>query len=204
MARQCPKGHICPAQSVTPTPCYVGTYNPKLQKSKSADCIDCPVGAFCDDRGVVDYKQYACPPGHYCPDTRQIRDPISCAPGYYRNATSADSYDECWPCPAGSFCLEGTDYPTPCDPGYACPAKSSKEYACKPSTYCPTGSPEEIPCPAGFYCPSYRTEQYIKCGNGTYCPPSSASETKCPAGYFGTGRTDNYDLKTSCITCGLG
>jgi len=26
----------------------------------------------------------------------------------------------------------------------------------------------------------------------------------CPAGSFGTGRTDNYDLPTSCVSCGRG
>jgi hypothetical protein len=46
--------------------------------------------------------------------------------------------------------------------------------------------------------------EYEKCGNGTYCPPKSSAPMNCPAGSFGTGRTDNYDLPTSCVSCGRG
>ncbi len=61
-----------------------------------------------------------------------------------------------------------------------------------------------IDCPAGYYCPTYRTFEYQKCGNGTYCPPKSSAPLNCPAGSFGTGRTDNYDFSTSCVSCGRG
>ena len=59
-------------------------------------------------------------------------------------------------------------------------------------------------CPPGYFCPSYRTYIYKKCGNGTYCSGNNAAPVSCPAGTFGTGRTDNYDMKSSCIGCGLG
>lgn len=176
VARGCPKGHICPSHSISPTPCFTGTYNPKTLKTASKDCINCPAGYFCDDRGVVDYTLYECPEGHYCPDERQTRKPLNCPAGTYRNSTKAidENYD-CWACNEGNFCNEASIYPEPCDPGYACPLNSTKEYACPPGVYCPAMSPSSINCPAGYYCPQYRTYQYKKCGNGTYCPESSSA-----------------------------
>lgn len=52
VARSCPKGHICPSHSISPTPCFLGTYNPKTLKTASKDCLNCPSGYFCDERGL--------------------------------------------------------------------------------------------------------------------------------------------------------
>ena len=89
VARPCPKGHICPEKSISPTPCFTGTYNPKQLKTSSKDCLPCEKGYFCEDRGIVDFSTYECPEGHYCPDLRQVRDPMNCPAGTYRNSTLA-------------------------------------------------------------------------------------------------------------------
>ena len=164
ISRTCPKGHICPEETFEPTPCWKGTYNPEFGQSESSHCLPCPEGSFCDVRGISDYEDYLCPVGHYCEDEKQLFDPKPCPQGTYRNATGAsnDTYD-CWGCPEGHFCNEGSIFPTPCNTGYYCPVNSTREYACEAGTYCPAMSETPTICPAGYYCPRYRTDQYLKC-----------------------------------------
>jgi hypothetical protein len=131
-------------------------------------------------------------------------DPIECPQGTYRNATGAASEEECWPCPEGFFCEEGSSYYSPCDSGYYCPEGSYKQEACEPGFYCPAMTPAPVTCPPGYYCPTYRTDIYTKCINGTYCGPGQSSMTFCPAGQFGTGITDNFNEAVSCIPCNAG
>jgi len=204
VARVCPKGHICPEKALEPTPCYTGTYNPYKGKSRSDECLKCPMGSLCNARAIDDYKRYLCPAGHYCDEEGQKRDPKPCPAGTFRNETGAENYTDCWECPEGFFCNEGTAYPEPCDAGYSCPDNSRKEFACPAGTYCPALSGDPTACPAGFHCPTLRTDTYGKCVNGTYCPEGSRYETPCPAGYFGSSRTDNHDMQSGCVGCGLG
>lgn len=64
--RICPKGHLCPEKSTEPTPCFKGTYNPEKGKWQGGDCLSCPKGSYCNDRGISDYKRFKCPVGHFC------------------------------------------------------------------------------------------------------------------------------------------
>ena len=205
ISRTCPKGHICPEETFEPTPCWKGTYNPEFGQSESSHCLPCPEGSFCNVRGISDYEDYLCPVGHYCEDEKQLFDPKPCPQGTYRNATGAsnDTYD-CWGCPEGHFCNEGSIFPTPCNTGYYCPVNSTREYACEAGTYCPAMSAYPTICPAGYYCPRYRTDQYLKCQNGTYCPEGSIRPIDCPAGTFGSSNTTNIDVLGACNSCGRG
>jgi hypothetical protein len=144
--RICPKGHICPEGVTAPIACYRSTYNPDTGKSASEDCLPCPKGYYCNDRGIEDYNRYECPVGHYCDREKLRRKPQPCKPGTYRNATAAvDSGvylnyldrkignstwtnwvpegrgEMCWNCTNGTYCPEGSVYPTPCEAGYTCP-----------------------------------------------------------------------------------
>lgn len=124
VSRVCPKGHFCTEKTKEPVPCWEGTYNPYKRQSASTDCMICPAGAACNSRGIDDYTRHMCPAGHYCPRAGSKEDPIACPPGTYRNSTGAVDVDECWICPEGFFCIEGSEYYEPCDAGYFCPAGS--------------------------------------------------------------------------------
>lgn len=60
-------------------------------------------------------------------------------------------------CPAGHYCLEGTEYPTRCGPGLYTSergsASSSECEACKAGYYCLKDDNVAQRCPRGHYCP---------------------------------------------------
>lgn len=64
--RACPTGHYCTAVTTDPTPCRKGQYQPDKYAYKSQQCIDCPIGFFCDSIGIEDYALWPCPAGKYC------------------------------------------------------------------------------------------------------------------------------------------
>ena len=121
VSRVCPVGHFCPAKTKEPIPCWVGTYNPYSMQANSTNCLPCPAGSNCNNTGTDDYHKFLCPAGNYCPTAGLTTGPMPCPAGTYRNTSGAASVKECWPCPEGFFCVEGSETFTPCDSGYICP-----------------------------------------------------------------------------------
>ena len=71
-----------------------------------------------------------CPVGHYCEVGTGT--PVLCVPGTYTNTMQNDV---CLPCPAGSYCITGSN-PESCPAGF----------------YCPQGTGHGLwPCPAGTF-----------------------------------------------------
>ena len=71
-----------------------------------------------------------CAQGHYCPNGTQYPNQYPCPAGSYSNKTNLANYNECWECPKGFYCVNGSVAPQgPCPAGYYCPpGKLSWEY----------------------------------------------------------------------------
>jgi len=67
VSRVCPRGHFCPEKTKEPIPCWIGTYNPYKRAANSTNCLPCPAGANCFERGIDDWTRHLCPIGYYCP-----------------------------------------------------------------------------------------------------------------------------------------
>jgi len=100
--KTCPRGKYCPANTITPNDCAIGTYNNKLGASTAAECLACPQGKLCDELGLVEPKdncpatkyctgntQFDCTQGNYCPAGYDYQ--IACQPGTYQNTVAQDS-----------------------------------------------------------------------------------------------------------------
>ncbi|CAH1789583.1 unnamed protein product [Owenia fusiformis] len=117
-------------------------------------------------------------------------------------------------CPPGSYCPEGSDFPTPCPEGtysnaynlhaeiqclnctggYYCNETGLTVVTgpCLPGYYCPVGSKraDEVPCTEGYYC-ELATLDPAPCPNGTYSNITLLSDisqcTDCTPGYYCNG-----------------
>jgi hypothetical protein len=172
----------------------------------------CPPGYPCKGTGNFDYKGFTCSKGHYCPPGSTEPNANPCPAGTYTDKTNLWDEGQCTLCPAGYYCIEGSDSTgqTICPIGYYCPVGTGSD-----TQYpCPTGTKGETEglisdiqctnCTSGEGCDSGGTP--IVCAKGYYCPAgtttSTPSEYKAPAGsYIGyTGAKNEYDNEP----CGLG
>ena len=164
----CPVGHYCPAGSVFPTACPIGTYSDKEKLTSKSDCRPCPQGKYCDQPALTKKGSGDCDDGFYC-----FSGVDSPRPGFSLNDTchcGDKNMSLGGICPEGHFCPRGAFNPTPCKEG----------------TYSSTkGSSKCLTCPSGFYCPSGTTSysQY-PCPAGGYCQAGSKTSTPCPEGTF--------------------
>ena len=63
-----------------------------------------------------------CNPGHYCKEGTPDGDYYPCPPGKWTNKTNLAMEDECWDCPRGYYCEEGSKTQGKvCPAGYYCP-----------------------------------------------------------------------------------
>ena len=83
----CSAGYFCLAG--------VQDYTPQDQQPFPT-VANCTPGEFCGG---------PCPSGHYCPEG--VPDPIMCPNDTVRLTPGARQYNECIPCPAGFWCLQG-------------------------------------------------------------------------------------------------
>lgn len=113
---------------------------------------------------------------------------------YTGTKTGAKMRSECLPCPAGSYCDEGTETPTPAPVGYYIPYMGA------------TSLSAALKCPAGYPCETTGNYRYSgsSCTKGYYCPPGSSSSTgnPCPAGTY-SDRIDLWD-ESQCTICPSG
>ncbi|KAL8270980.1 hypothetical protein Esti_005101 [Eimeria stiedai] len=197
-AKGCRRGMYCPEGSILHRLCPVGTYNPEYLGKSIDDCLPCPPGKYCQ-KEELETPSGDCAAGYYC-----ARRSISIAP------IEMDSFGN-GPCPAGSYCPEGTANPVPCRPGtYQPSTHASKRDDC---LECPAGwfvyceheglKAPGAKCPAGYYCEEGKTEEGEAedklCPKGHMCPSGSAMPVPCLPGTY-------QDLagRASCNVCGAG
>ncbi|KAL8427177.1 hypothetical protein Efla_006804 [Eimeria flavescens] len=162
--KDCRKGMYCPEGSIFHINCPPGTYNNSTNRESIDDCLPCDAGKYCQEE-ELHLPSGNCTSGYFC-----ARGSISIAP------MVLDSFGN-GPCPAGSYCPEGTQKPVPCPPG-----------TYQPSTH--ASRPEDcIQCPAGWYCGHQGLKAPgAKCTAGYYCEEGETeaepSRKRCPTGHM--------------------
>ena len=205
----CPAGYFCPGVgNLAPRECPPGTFGNHVAQSA---CAPCPRGYVCPD-----YRMRApelCPAGFVC-GTPGLSVPLTpCPHGYWcaPGTDTADVHDDLtadhrpWPCPEGTFCLDGMATnttlewvarpdaalgavsPQPCHAGAYCQGAthaSSGIGACFPGHYCPAGVPWPLPTPPGTYANSTGATVPLLCVPGMYAPrPGMVTCAPCPGGH---------------------
>ena len=174
MGGTCPAGHYCIGGDYAPIPCPEGKYSDSTGNDKIEDCLPCPPGYFCDEKGLTQTIIFAlnkvCDPGYYCTEGAVKPHPDDATGGI---------------CPAGSYCPEASPEPTVCDPGF---------YETR------DGSDECQDCPAGFYCEGPGTTTPEECKNG-YCPKRSSLPIPCPDGFYGNNDLVKMVSQEDCVFC---
>lgn len=138
-------------------PCPVGTYQSDANKTSLRDCLPCPPGFFCYREATI--VPIECSAGYYCPFQAVNSTQHPCASGTWSNQTGLTAQSQCNTCPAGYFCLTGSNSPSTCPPGTFNPSqRSTTSSACRPCTAgrtCSTAglSAPDGPCAPGYYCP---------------------------------------------------
>jgi hypothetical protein len=129
----CGAGTYCPAGSLFPTLCPIGTYNTNTPRHAVTDCVDCDAGDYCYERGLTG-PGTDCKGGYYCP-----------------TGSDESSAEEC---PAGAYCPAGSSTFTKCIPGtYQTNEVQQSCNDCGLGYYCPdTGMTNPTICPVGYYC----------------------------------------------------
>lgn len=116
---KCPAAAYCPAGTVTPTLCPIGTFTTGTGLFALTDCNACPAGYACPALGTIGSTLVQCNSGLYC--SGSISDPSTGTP-----------------CPAGSYCPIGSNSPIPCPAGYVSTLiGQSTCSACAAGVYCP-------------------------------------------------------------------
>nr|XP_054760934.1 uncharacterized protein LOC129267226 [Lytechinus pictus] len=200
MPKVCPAGFYCPngTETAREFPCPVGTYSNTTELESEAECRDCPEGFYCEAENITE-PTGLCSPGYYC----VLR-------AYTPQPDGSDSTGG--PCEQGTYCTEGSSYPTHCPKGTfghvdRLPAESNCT-DCWPGYYCnevgltePNGT-----CYPGFYCslaaiePNPNGQSYGDvCPVGHFCPEGSYAPEPCPAGTY-----QPHDMMTNdsaCLPC---
>ena len=202
----CPPGSYCPAGSVEPIPCPGGRYSDAYGLASINCSGPCKAGYFCP-RGSTRATQYVCGNATYfCPEGSADRRPADA--GFYTGPLSALGivrYEQ-FPCPTGSFCMQGQL--APCLAGsfgnVTALSTSTCSGLCPPGSYCPSGSMLPTLCPAGvFGATSGLSEASCSgpCSAGFWCPEGSTSpqQRPCPGGRFGpTPGLGSHDCSSVC------
>ena len=107
----CDIGYWCPAQTNSVTnekiECPAGTFGGVLNTNAEANCIDCPIGSYCEAGSST--VTGICDEGFFCPIGSELQNGYTEV--YVAGGTSAGF------CPKGHTCPAGTDAPVPCEPG---------------------------------------------------------------------------------------
>ncbi len=187
----CPTGKYCPAESVTPTDCGVGTYSNATCNKQVSDCNDCIPGQYCDSLAMDEPTGY-CKVGYYCPVKSTAEDPNICPKGSYCPAGSSMPLK----CPIGTYQdEEGKGDCKGCPQGNYCPLsnQANSGVLCPQGYYCPTNTSDYLvfPCPPGTYGAStglYVSTQCTQCDPGNYCTNYGQTSVSglCAAGYYCT------------------
>ncbi|XP_075462629.1 uncharacterized protein LOC142498005 [Ascaphus truei] len=171
----CSPGYVCPVGSRSPTSsenaCPSGTFSDSHNLFHKSQCDICPARFFCATAsGGTQRPPVPCPRGHYCPGGTKLGTQYKCPPGTWTDRSSLASDTECYPCPAGWFCLTGAESPSgKCSAGYFCPEGAQFS--------------SQFPCPAGTFnlkLGSVRVGECSACPMGSYCPLGTSKPALCP------------------------
>ena len=196
----CTEGSFCPLQSVSGSPCPMGTFSNITGLSNASDCLHCPLGMYCESEGLV-VPTGQCGAGYYCPGGSVTRFDFMCPAGLYcpfgsfqpsecasGTFTSEAGSVSCEVCPAGFFCLSvAANYSTlpvqalnstfniqPCPAGYVCPIGTGLDWRpCSLGTFSNTTGLSAI-------------DQCTPCSAGMYCSSTGLIRPSgyCFGGYF--------------------
>eukprot|EP00704_Kipferlia_bialata_P000894 g894.t1 len=243
LGEQCPAGAYCEAGTNSVVLCPEGTLNPNAGGTGEGSCVDCTEGFYCSGTGRSTVSG-ACQAGYYCPAGQIQANPpaYECDAGYYCEAgvsvqsmcpagkyQSETGQSDCDTCPAGYYCVEGTEDPVICPAGSYCPAgtESATENQCPAGTFSSTTGLEVLgsctpctagsycsgtgnsavtgDCAAGYYCPAGQSEAdpaAYECPAGSYCLAGSATPTLCPIGTYRA--TTGAQMESQCTACDAG
>src|SRR5690606_36209308 len=99
-----PLGYYCPQDSYVPILCPDGRYGHTTKLESEEQCAYCPTGKYCQN-GIIAGQ---------------------CSEGFYCDYGAASPLEFSKLCPAGHYCLKGTDYPTRCPIGTTTVNKGAK------------------------------------------------------------------------------
>jgi len=185
----CPGGFYCPYATLSPLPCWNGTYCP----GNATYPLPCPGGSYCQANATY---PITCPAGYYC--TANSSSPIIC--------------DE-----AGTYCRTGSEVPTRCGNGtrwLESNNHTSFDVSCADCLpgYWQINDTENacMECDAGYVCtgkastptPLYDYQGGYKCPNGYYCPKATSDKIACPVGTYND--QEGLSSPDSCISCAEG
>jgi hypothetical protein len=123
----CSPGYYCPGGNYAPNQtayaCPAGTFTNYQNLTDVAQCDTCPETFAClIGTGGVQKPPVSCGKGHYCPSGTASQTQWPCPAGSYTNLTNLKMVEECYVCPRGWYCLEGSEAPTGlCFQGHWCP-----------------------------------------------------------------------------------
>ena len=189
---KCDAGYYCTEGATSPTP------------SDPDQGGICPVGHYCP-RGSP--KPFKCDPGKYCGKEGLTEATLNCSEGYFctlgankSQPTDGKTGDIC---PAGAYCLPGSEAPQSCPPGTYSSSEGNTEPSdcinCTAGSYCEghrNDKPDGV-CDPGYYCPpgqSNRAPPLYQCDKGYKC--SNGMKSPCPSGTYQDDTTQS-DCKVS-------
>lgn len=168
----CQAGYYCAAGSSAQTPCSTGTYSQTVGGQSDSVCLNCGQGTYMDQTSAT-----------VC---------TKCPAGKFSSTTKAVALSFCQPCPAGSYCLEGSSTATKCPPGkFTSLTEQTSELNCQTCQlgyYCGEGSSVQSACPTGtFSIEVGGTSDAVckQCPQATYNDGTAATVcTNCTAGKY--------------------
>lgn len=223
----CPERFYCPEGIPAPILCHNGSYGASPSLVSQAQCSPCPPRKFCVDgrvSGECGGGHYCrsemalpqpqidivvngsvlggpCPSGHYCPNG--TFDPIPCPNNSSRSDKFGISVDDCYSCPSGSTCEDGSNTKL-CPVGHYCPYGMGR-------LPCPKGTFNDVegkqlledclPCTAGKLCnrTAIANQSGLDAPAGGYTLNGDPEFTFCAPGSFRSIR--GGIAQSSCTTC---
>ncbi|XP_028320851.1 uncharacterized protein LOC114474630 [Gouania willdenowi] len=185
----CFAGHYCPPGTMLPTQfkCPVGTWSSHSGLEGEHECQPCPQGWYClAGSGAPSGR---CSSGHYCPEGTAYSTQFACPVGTYSIRMGNRNKKDCFICPEGFFCEQGTSKPSPCPPSTYHLRKGGQRLE------------ECSPCPAGYFCPHSATVNPRVCGAGSYSDEGSVECAPCLQGHYCSNETTSEEAMLSVMVC---
>ncbi|CAC5381825.1 unnamed protein product [Mytilus coruscus] len=199
----CPTGYYCPegTRIATEFGCPNGTYNDGLGLYAESQCKNCTLGHYCE---FAVYEPTECEAGTYMPYGADTSGNVL--------GTPAKRQFDCYDCPGGFNCPQGTGTTTPinCTVGWYSEPGQYICIVCQIGHYCDNATTSEEAmltdkrCPAGSYCLAGLTtvSDATPCSVGKYCLEATVEETNCPVGTV--RKTVGAAAVTDCAPCDAG
>jgi hypothetical protein len=192
----CQPGQFCTGGVAAP--CPPGVYGASPEQASPACSGPCAAGYHCP-ASSTSALQYPCGGEDvFCPAGSGL--PLSAAPGMYTVGPTPTTRNDSVPCPGGSYCVGGVQYP--CEAG---------SFGCADRLSTPTCNG---PCTAGYFCPAGSTSSRARaCGGDAtrrdaatwYCLQGSESALRVGPGNYSTGSPDGSPhLRTGQSVCPSG